>query len=241
MEPAGYFKGIVMSADRVCDRISYKQGAELLSVLVKAGLTPEKAQAIIVAPGNALARIALAAVFDGQMMPTASSKKESRILELLGTSQVVASTEEFVAKHMFLVNTDDDAAVKVEGYCANFSARFLSGGGKIERLFDASSIRTHKLLKKSLNSVIISELGGKVAAETSLYEIWSMLLKQGVGQEGDLLNDGWWNVFFVRDRSGELCTVGVRWGEKGWYLMAGTAKGLGKWGPDVRVFSRLAA
>lgn len=230
-----------MSADRVCDRISYKQGAELLSVFVKAGLTPEKAQAIIVAPGNALARTALAAMFGGQTVPEASLKKESRILEFVSTAHVPPSTEKFVAKDMFLVNLCDDAAVKIEGHCCNFTSRFLFLSGKIERPFEGSMLRAQKLLKKSLNTVIISELGGKDAAETQLYEIWAMLLKQGIGQEGDLLIDGWWNVFFVRDRLGELCTVGVRWGEKGWYLNAGTAKGLSKWGPDVRIFSRLAS
>lgn len=231
-----------MSADRVCDKISYKQGAELLSVLIKAGLTAEKAQMIIVAPGNNLARTAMAAVFGGEVMPVSTApNSKSGLLEFVSTVPIPARTERFVAGDKFVINCDDDAPVKIEKYCFNFWNRFLSLNGKTEKPFAGSILRAQRLVKPSPSTVIISEIGGKIPAETQLSEVYAALEMQGHGQAGNLQTDGWWNLFFVRDISGELCCLAAEWGTTGWCLMAGTAKGLSKWGADVRVFSRMAS
>ncbi len=61
-----------------------------------------------------------------------------------------------------------------------------------------------------------------------------MIQKQSEGKEGDLLNNGYWNIFYVAGY-----VVVVRWstGYRGWYVYA-WCLGVGRWFAGIRVFAR---
>jgi len=62
--------------------------------------------------------------------------------------------------------------------------------------------------------------------------------KQATGEEGVLLNNGWANLFYVKDQSGVLRTVRVSWGGDGWRVNADSVENPDRWGGGRRVFSR---
>ncbi len=158
------------------------------------------------------------------------------LLELVDSAILVsATTARFVAKDRFKLKKDG-------GICSylgdNFKAWFLKGEGKIEEPFVGSTICSKKLLQNSLDGPIITELGGQAKAETTLTEMFSEMAKQPSGGEGALLNNGWWNIFYIRDLKGVLRAVGVRWRGGGWCVGADSVKGPLAWVAGFLVFSR---
>jgi hypothetical protein len=85
---------------------------------------------------------------------------------------------------------------------------------------------------------IIAELGGEEKSETTLSEMFSLMEKQGKGEDGVLLNNGYANIFYIRDLAGVLRAVGVRWGGGGWGVGADSVGGPDRWDGGYRVFSR---
>lgn len=222
------------------DKISYSQGHELLNVLIKAGLTSELAQEAINSPGNNLARVGIHAMFGEKVQTTSPAKQlhQKRSLEFVSKVIVAETFVDFVAKDKFIGDEESDEPIKIGNICFNFNKRFLDGKGKTEKPFRGSTLRCSKLWQLTPNAVVISELNGKVCAETSLTEMFAVMLHQGLGQSaGSLLLD-WWNVFYIRDMRGELCAVGIRWSEKGWNITTNTTKAPGSWGADTQIFSR---
>ena len=157
-----------------------------------------------------------------------------KLLEFVGTISVSA-VKEFVAKKKFVINIGDNALVKVSYLGDNFREQFL---GKIEKSFPGSELRYQKLMKSSVDDSIINKLGGKAKAETTLAEVFSLMEKQGNGQSGALLTNGWWNIFYVHDINGVLRTVLIYWSGVGWHVDAHSAEHRACWFADYLVFSR---
>ena len=158
-----------------------------------------------------------------------------QILNWIGTTTISATTEKFVAKDKF---RKDSKEVKFYGIWNNFTEWFLSGNGKIEEPIDEKELRYGKLIKSSVDGPIVEELGGEAKAETTLTELHDLLKKQANGEEGDLLTNGYANIFYVKDTSGVLRAVRVIWRGVGWRVRADSVEYPHDWFVGFRVFSR---
>ena len=154
------------------------------------------------------------------------------LLEFISTINISATTGRFVTRDKFKLK-------KNSGICSylgdNFTNWFL---GKIEEPIGEQTLRYAKLRKSSLDSPIISELGGEEKAETTLAEVFSLMDKQFSGEEGVLLTNGWANIFYVKDRSGVLRSVIVYWYDGGWGADAYEVSYPYGWHAGNQVFSR---
>lgn len=157
------------------------------------------------------------------------------ILNWLGTTTTSATTEKFVAKDKF---RKDSKEVKFYGFYGSFEEDFLSENGKTEEPLSEQKLRYGNLTKNSVDGPIIEELGGEAKAETTLTELHDLLKKQGNDEKGDLLVNGYANIFYIRNTEGVLRAVGLCWGVAGWRVDAGSVERLGGWLAGYRVFSR---
>lgn len=177
---------------------------------------------------------------NGQAPQVVQPKPTPSILELVSTIVVSATTAKLVAKEKFVINTKRNAPVKISYLGDNFKAWFLNGDGKTEDPISEQTLRYHKLRQSSVDGPIIAELGGEAKAETTLSEMFSLMEKQKHGEDGVLLNNGWANIFYVKDIAGVLRAVGVRWRGGGWGVSAHSVgrPRPGGWFGGGRVFSR---
>ncbi len=148
---------------------------------------------------------------------------------------VAATTNKFIAKDNFVVNTEDPAVVKISHVGDNFKKWFIN---KIEGPAIASIICGRDLTKDSLDELILKELGGQEKAETTLTEIFVMMKNQANGSAGNLLTNGYSNIFYVRDIKNMLRAVRVDWDDGGWDVGACSVEHPDWWDAGDRVFSR---
>jgi len=179
---------------------------------------------------------------NGQVTQVAEPKPTPSILELVSTIVVNATTGKLVAKDRFVINTKRNAPVKISYLGDNLKAWFLNGDSKTEDPISEQTLRYHKLRQSSVDGPIITELGGEAKAETTLSEMFSLMEKQKHGEDGVLLNNGWANIFYIKDDAGVLRVVSVRrdvdgWVD-GWYVHAYSVEGPGGWRGGSQVFSR---
>lgn len=175
---------------------------------------------------------------NGQVMQVAQPKPTPSILELVSTVVVPATTSKFIAKDKFVVNTKRNAPVKISVVWDNFTAWFLNGDGKTEDPISEQTLRYHKLWQSSVDGPIIAELGGEAKAETTLSEMFSLMEKQKNGEDGVLLNNGYANIFYIKDQNGVLRAVSVRWSDDGWSVSARSVVNPNDWNDGRQVFSR---
>lgn len=162
-------------------------------------------------------------------------KVAPKILKLLGTLSLPAIHGKFVARHRFVIDTKENAKVKFSYFGPNFVNWFMD---KSEDSIGATKLCGYKLLEDSVDAPIVAELGGEGKVETTLQELYSALKKQRKGEKGDLLADGWWNIFYVRDAKGTLRAVYVRWDGVGWRVFAHEVSNPVTWGAGSHVFTR---
>ena len=136
------------------------------------------------------------------------------------------------------VNIKRNAPVKISAVWYDFTALFLSGDGKTEDPISEQTLRYCKLRQSSVDDPIITELGGEAKAETTLSEMFSLMEKQKNGEDGVLLNNGYANIFYIRDQKGALRTVNVRWRGDGWVVRAYSVENPRRWVDGFQVFSR---
>ena len=160
------------------------------------------------------------------------------LLDPVGTVTIAATTSKFIARDRFVVNTKRNAPVKISGVWDNFTAWFLSGTGKTEDPITEQALRYHKLRQASVDGPIIQELGGEAKAETTLSEMFSLMEKQKNGEDGVLLNNGWVNIFYIRDQNGVWRAVRVFWHVGGWVVSASSVERQDGWNGGRQVFSR---
>lgn len=157
------------------------------------------------------------------------------LFEFVDTA-VIPATCKFVARDKFVVDASDKVGVKIAWLVSNFEEWFLD---KIEEPAGESELCCHGLLKPSLDGPIIAELGGESKkVETTLAELFSLLKKQGNGEDGVLLTNGYANIFYSRDINGELRAVSVCWRGVGWSVHACSVERPYRWRVGDRVFSR---
>ncbi len=175
---------------------------------------------------------------NGSVTQVVQPKPTPSILELVSTVGVAATTSKLVAKEKFVVNTKRNAPVKISYLGNNFTAWFLNGDGKTKDPISEQTLRYHKLRKSSVDGPIIEELGGEAKAETTLSEMFSLMEKQKHGEDGVLLNNGYANIFYIRDSAVVLRAVDVHWSDVGWDVDANSVENPLRWRGGFRVFSR---
>lgn len=150
------------------------------------------------------------------------------LLDPVGTVNVPA-TGQFVVRNMFARNTV--ANIRYIGY--NFLAWFAP---KVEEPIAGATLRYATLLEYSLDGPIMDELGD--SKETTLAQIYALIEHQKDGKSGELLTNGYANIFYVHDAAGVLRAVFVRWFGGGWYVYAFSVSDPDGWFHGGRVFSR---
>ena len=168
----------------------------------------------------------------------AEPKPTPSLLELVSTVAVSATSGQFVAKEKFVLDTGHKANVKISYLGDNFTTWFLSGKGKTEDPISEITLRYHKLRQSSVDGPIITELGGEAKAETTLAEMFSLMQKQKNGESGTLLNNGYANIFYIKDQNGVLRAVSVYWFDDGWNVGANSVGDPRRWRGGDQAFSR---
>jgi hypothetical protein len=150
------------------------------------------------------------------------------------TTIKVGAVEHFVAAEKFREGKTTDG-VKIAWLGDNFKTNFL---GKIEEGVTAEELKIHKLDQDSPDAPITAELDN--STETILAHFWELLKKQGSGQKGDLLTNGYANIAYIRDVKGELWAVNVHWnaGSDGWSVGANSVEDPNGWIAGYQVVSR---
>lgn len=160
-------------------------------------------------------------------------EKAKKSLLKLVTTITTAAVEIFSVQEKFRVGEQD--GVKIGGLGENFQRVF---GSKVEKGVAQATLRIHKLLQSSVDGPILAELGD--TAETTLAQIWEMLKKQGHGQKGDLLTNGYANIFYVKDDDGNFWAINCNWysyyGD--WYVEAYPVTDPNQWNDDRQFVSR---
>ncbi len=163
----------------------------------------------------------------------------NHLLELIKRVQLPA-VEAFSARSCFVItrNTPDD--VKLGWVGDDFARVFLNDAGPNEIDVPASEHRIHRLLKWLQDEPIIVKLGGEQVAETHLAHMWEMMKRQGQGQQGDLLVNGYANIFYIRASYGTCWAVDCYWNSnlQYWHVGARSDTGARVWVDGDQVFSR---
>ena len=167
-------------------------------------------------------------VLRGELVLTVVEKVKT-LLSLLGTITVPA-TNQFVARDNFKLGKNG-----VGWMNDNFKAWFL---GKTEGPAEETTLRYSRLTESSLDAPILKELGDR--AETTLANLFHLLSLQAKGGNGVLLVNGYANIFYVRDASGELRTVIAGWYASygDWSVDAFEVTCQVRWDDGDQVFSR---
>jgi hypothetical protein len=176
-------------------------------------------------------------ILSGKVKVTIEEIKDL-LLAFVAEVYVLATKGEFVAREMFVRGIDHTAKVKISYLGGNFTEWFLSGKGKTEGPITDQTLHYAKLMTASVDGPIIAELGGEAKVETTLTELYGLMKLQANGEEGALLNNGWANIFYIKDQNGVLRAVFVRWHDVGWHVNALSVEDPSAWDGGDRVFSR---
>ncbi|MDB5187939.1 MAG: hypothetical protein JWO50_459 [Candidatus Kaiserbacteria bacterium] len=152
-------------------------------------------------------------------------------LEFVATTSV-AAIESFKSFESF--KKGKKGPVQIYSVSDDFKKHF---GGKEEGASEAVDLKIHKLLVRSLDVLVIKELADKF--EITLGQFFALLKKQGKGEAGVLLLEGY-NVIiaYIRDDEGILWAVFAFWDtSRGWCIDVHSIAGVG-WLGSSRVLSR---
>lgn len=159
---------------------------------------------------------------------------KSLLLKLLGTVAVPA-IEEFTVGERFVVDTSEKTTVKISRIWDNFRKWFLDT--RVPST-EATTLYKYRLQQDSLDSMILDYLGGEEKAEITLAHVFALMRQQPNGENGELLTNGYANIFYVRDITGVVRAVYVRWHDYGWDVSALEVSFPYGWFEGSHVFSR---
>jgi len=157
------------------------------------------------------------------------------IINWLGNITLPFTTTKFVASEKFVLNTTDSSKTKISYLDRDFKSWFL---GKTEEPIGEVNLRYGVMTELANSRRIVEDLGGEEKSETTLTEMFALMEKQGQGEKGDLLNNGWANIFYIKDNTGVLRTVRVFWYVGGWFVGANSVENPFGWSVGYQVFSR---
>ena len=169
--------------------------------------------------------------------PTKAKKgaKMPALFTFAGTFKT-EGTKKFVAAKNYVINTDENARVRISYIGGNFKTYLLS---KVEHDIAASDLNLQKLRRSSIDLPknadepgTIAGLGGLEKAETGLYEFFETLAHK------QATKDFSWVVGYVRDDNNVLWAVHARWNDDGWLVEAYSVTNPCSWGADDGFVSR---
>ncbi|OGC04397.1 hypothetical protein A2276_08635 [candidate division WOR-1 bacterium RIFOXYA12_FULL_43_27] len=161
------------------------------------------------------------------------------LLDPVGTVIIPATTSRFIACEKFVCDTSRKAEARISYLGDFFTECFLGDDGKVEEPIGKQTLRYARLKKASVDDPIITEQGGEAKVETTLTEMFSLMEKQKDGEAGVLLNNGYANIFYIRDKNGVLRAALVLWFGDGWRVYASSVEYPLEWFAGYRVFSRI--
>jgi hypothetical protein len=211
-----------------------QQISKLAGVLVEhqsgfTALSSQDAQWVITNPKEAIS-LFVAAVKN--RATEAAEKAKEKLLEFVASFKV-AGAEKFLAEQHFKKDTSETAIVKISWLGDDFKTNFL---GLVEENVPEIELKTQKLIRDSRDPGIIVELGENYMV--SLAHVWNAMLLQAKGGEGNLLTNGWANMFYVADVHGVVWAVNVGWDDGGWYVDADSVEDYDGWSAGPQVLSR---
>jgi len=159
---------------------------------------------------------------------------DSALLEPI-TIVSLPGAEAFSVKEKFAIGMQD--GVEIGWHGGDFKEYFL---GKNEIDVPAQQPRVHKLRRMSKDAPIIAELGGEELVAINLATMFELMKKQGTGQTGDLLVNGYANIFYIKDDTGTFWAVDCVWSSDDgfWLVGAYPITRRSGWDADSQVFSR---
>lgn len=164
---------------------------------------------------------------------SAATPVAQRLLESV-TVVKLPQLPEFPAADRF--KEDTKGAVRIWSLGDNFKAKFLK---KTEGPCEAMDVKVHKLLKRSRDPAIMTELGS--AYELTLSQFFHLIAQQGKGEKaGPLLVNGWANVAYIPDDDGSVWAVHAYWDADngGWSVGARSVGDPLDWYDGRQVLSR---
>jgi hypothetical protein len=173
--------------------------------------------------------------FAARLLDGRQKDVKSSLLEPVGMVPIPATTEKFTFLEKFVVNGGGKGLPKISWLGSNFEEWFLK---KTEGPMSKTTLCYAKLVRRSVDGPIIDSLGGEEKAETYLSNVSRLMVNQPNGENGVLLNNGYANIFYVRDVSLVLRAVHVCWFGHGWYVYAYSIDHPSAWYGNHQVFSR---
>jgi hypothetical protein len=143
------------------------------------------------------------------------------------------SGERFVAAQHFRETASAQPSVAISWLGDTFKQRFVD---KTEPAAASSVLHPFRLRRPARAGEIAAGLGDR--GETALGELWCLLTRQPNGEGGALLTNAVPNLFFIRDRDGQLWTIDVLWGGAGWEIGASAIDRDRPWDAGAQAFSR---
>ncbi len=145
---------------------------------------------------------------------TTISLPQGHTLNVLKPSDTVSFLRPFRADEMFFSETPP-WGMKV-AYSTKFRKWFA---GKEECLLPERALASSTLIRCATGIEIIADLHGEDNAEVTLGEIWWLMYRINISQRCCISKAGFDNIFFARDRNGELREVVVH-GYSSWSVDA---------------------
>jgi len=155
------------------------------------------------------------------------------LLQLI-TTVTIPAIKTFSPEGRFQVGERD--GVKI-GWVGDNAKRLMRG--MVEEAVEQTTLRIHTLKEPSSDGPIIAELGGEEVITTTWGQMYEMMRRQGHGQEGNLLTNGYANIFYIKCSDG-IWAVCCRWRSRyaDWRVGANPVTFPLRWGAGCQVASR---
>ena len=167
------------------------------------------------------------------IMPDPIESKKA-LLEPLGTAVVPASAAPVLIGDCFKKNT----RIRFSTIFSEFKSRFFD---KTEPWTPEVTYRKYKLLRISADGPIIAELGGPSKVEGSFTAAFALLRRQPIGETGFLQTNGYANIFYAKDKRGELCALRIGWASDGWVVDTISVQDPLAWNGQHEIFCPIAS
>lgn len=155
-------------------------------------------------------------------------------LEFVTTVRVPGQTTSFILFNSLSVG-NNNCGVSVASWGPEFKQRFTN---KFELPTAGSKLTIYRLTRSMSDAEIVQELGGQGRAEITFSNLYELLIKQSMGQDGLLLTNGRGNIAHIRDAQGVFCAVIVHWHGEGWYFDSYQIDDRRLWSAGHQVVSR---
>lgn len=187
-------------------------------------------------------RVILASFLTPPPGTKASSYGSKALLAPVGSMTILSSRgTTSVATEVFSVyrSSFDPTALTVMCVSTRFAEWFLKGNSRTEVAIGQQTLFYTRLRHRSVDSPIIAEVVRAGGTETTLVHIHHLTAQQSNGEAGALLNNGWSNIFYVRDLASTLRALEVYWSNGCWNVNAYPVEDPRRWDADNQVFYHL--